>query len=136
MTTSVPVTGSATDANFLKYVLEIAIAGTPTYTTLAVGTAPVINGTLGTLDPTVLLNDLYTVRLTVYDRGGNRDRHDHRAGRPRREGRQLQHRLRGSPRPGGRHPDHDQPRLRQPRQAEGDFGVGWRMDIRRSQMRV
>ena len=66
-----PVIGSATDANFLRYELAVALAGDPTYTLIAEGTAPVVNGTLGTLDPTLLINDLYTVRLTVFDRGGN-----------------------------------------------------------------
>ena len=70
VTEPVPVIGTATDANFLKYVLDLAPVGQTAFTTLATGTTPVAAGTLGTLDPTVLINDLYTLRLTVYDRGG------------------------------------------------------------------
>ncbi len=39
---------------------------------IAEGTTAVTDGTLGTLDPTLLVNDLYTLRLTVFDRGENR----------------------------------------------------------------
>src|SRR5439155_21472078 len=63
--------GTATDTNFFKYVLEYAPAGTTTFTVLTTGTAPVTDGVLGTLDPTLLLNDLYTLRLTVFDRANN-----------------------------------------------------------------
>ena len=72
LTEPVAVTGTATDANFLKYVLEIAPVGSNNFTTLNTGTAPVANGVLGTLDTTLLQNDLYTLRLTVYDRANNR----------------------------------------------------------------
>ena len=37
----------------------------PTWTTLASGSTPVTNGLLGTFDPTVLLNGIYTVRLVA-----------------------------------------------------------------------
>ena len=60
------VIGTVTDANFFKYELAITPAGQTTFTTIATGTTPVSNGTLGTLDPTLLINDLYTLRLTVY----------------------------------------------------------------------
>jgi YD repeat-containing protein len=72
LTEPVAVTGTATDANFLKYVLEIAPVGTSNFTTLNTGNAPVANGVLGSLDTTLLQNDLYTLRLTVYDRANNR----------------------------------------------------------------
>ena len=65
------VTGTATDANFLRYELAVALATDTAYTLIAEGTAPVSGGTLGTIDPTTLLNDLYTLRLTVFDRAGN-----------------------------------------------------------------
>ena len=65
------VTGTASDANFLRYELAYAPAGETTWTMIAEGTSPVTAGTLGTFDPTTLLNDLYTLRLTVFDRGGN-----------------------------------------------------------------
>jgi len=64
------VIGTAADPEILKYVLEIAPVGTADFQTIAEGAASVTNGTLGTLDPTLLINDLYQLRLTVYDRGG------------------------------------------------------------------
>jgi RHS repeat-associated protein len=67
----VAVTGTATDASFLRYELAIAPAGSSDWRLLAEGTSPVAGGTLGELDPTLLVNDLYTLRLRVYDRGGN-----------------------------------------------------------------
>ena len=65
VTSAVPVVGTATDPNFLKYLIEIAPFETGVFQHAAVGTAPVTNGTLGTLDPTLLVNDLYTLRLTA-----------------------------------------------------------------------
>ena len=65
------VVGNATDANFLKYRLEYAPAGETTFTVLNESTTPVSNGVLGKFDPTMLINDQYAIRLTVFDRGGN-----------------------------------------------------------------
>ena len=73
VTGSTPVTGTATDANFLRYELAIAAAGDAAWTLIGEGTAPVTNGALGNFDPTTLVNDLYTLRLTVFDRGGNQN---------------------------------------------------------------
>lgn len=70
VTGPVPVIGTASDPEFLKYVLEIAPVGETTYTTIFESTTPVVNGTLGTLDPTLLVNDLYNLQLRVFDRGG------------------------------------------------------------------
>nr|MBP8297471.1 PASTA domain-containing protein [Burkholderiales bacterium] len=72
ITGPVTVTGTATDANFLRYELAVAAAGDAAWTLLAEGTAPVVNSALGVFDPTLLVNDLYTLRLAVFDRGGNR----------------------------------------------------------------
>ncbi len=69
--TPMAVTGSATDANFLRYELAIAAAGTNGWNVIGSGTTPVSNGTLGTLDPTALINGAYTLRLTVFDSGRN-----------------------------------------------------------------
>ncbi len=66
-----PVTGTATDANLLRWELAYALADDPAWTVFAEGTSAVSAGTLGTFDPTVLVNDQYTLRLTVYDRAGN-----------------------------------------------------------------
>src|SRR5262249_13617815 len=71
ITDVVDVLGTATDANFLKYELSYALAGDTDFTVLSTGTSPVTNGVLGQLDPTLLVNDLYDLKLTVYDRGGN-----------------------------------------------------------------
>ena len=71
ITEPVSVTGTAVDAEFLKYRLEIAPVGTSEFTLLKEGLSAVSNGELGTLDPTLLINDQYTLRLTVFDRGNN-----------------------------------------------------------------
>lgn len=66
-----PIVGTASDANFLRYELAFAVAGDDNYTLIAEGTTAVTGGTLGTFDPTVLLNGQYSLRLTVYDRAEN-----------------------------------------------------------------
>ena len=64
------ITGTATDANFNRYTLEYASVDETTFTRLALGTTAVQNGVLGQLDPTVLENGMYRVRLTVEDANG------------------------------------------------------------------
>jgi RHS repeat-associated protein len=71
VTAAVDIVGTATDANFSRYELDYAPVGTTTFTLISTGLAQVNNGVLGVLDPTLLLNDLYTVRVRVFDRGGN-----------------------------------------------------------------
>ncbi len=44
--------------------------GTPSWTTFASGAAPVTNGLLGTFDPTILLNGIYTIRLVAENAAG------------------------------------------------------------------
>ncbi|HVG08307.1 MAG TPA: fibronectin type III domain-containing protein [Thermoanaerobaculia bacterium] len=66
VTTLTEIVGTAVAPDFRNYLLEIAPAGENTFTTIATGTVPVAGGVLGTFDPTMLLNDLYTVRLTVF----------------------------------------------------------------------
>ena len=65
------IVGTATDASFVKYELDVAPAGEATFTPLATGLSPVASGVLGELDPTLLVNGPYTVRLRVFDAGGN-----------------------------------------------------------------
>ncbi|MBX3024521.1 PASTA domain-containing protein [bacterium] len=65
------VTGTATDRSFLRYELALARAGESEFTLVGEGSAPVVDGVLGTLDPTLLPNEHYTLRLTVFDRNGN-----------------------------------------------------------------
>jgi RHS repeat-associated protein len=67
----VEVIGTASDDNLLLYTLEIAPLGSDTFTEFARGTSAVVNGVLGTLDPTMLQNDVYVLRLTATDAGGN-----------------------------------------------------------------
>ncbi|MGH7787861.1 MAG: RHS repeat-associated core domain-containing protein [Candidatus Binatia bacterium] len=70
------ITGTATDANFLRYELALAVAEDAAFTVIGGGTAAVADGVLGTLDPTILLNQIYTLRLTVWDANGNQSRTD------------------------------------------------------------
>jgi len=65
------VIGTASDASFVRYELDLAPVGETTFTRIATGATPVSNGVLGELDPTLLLNGPYTLRLRVYDAGGN-----------------------------------------------------------------
>ncbi len=65
------IIGTASDANFLRYELAITRAGEESYTVLSESTVSVSNGALANLDPATLVNDLYTLRLTVYDRAEN-----------------------------------------------------------------
>ncbi|MBK7473531.1 MAG: hypothetical protein IPI73_25785 [Betaproteobacteria bacterium] len=67
----IPVIGTASDNEFLRYELAVANAGAGDWRVIGEGSTAVINGALGTLDPTLLLNGVYTLRLTVYDRGSN-----------------------------------------------------------------
>ncbi len=71
VTESIDVIGAASDANFLRYELAYAPAGETSFTKIVSSTVPVANGLLGRFDPTLLLNDLYTIRITVFDSGGN-----------------------------------------------------------------
>ena len=64
------IVGTATDANFSQYILDYAIVGSTAFTEMTTGIAPVTNGVLGQFDPTLLINDIYTVRLRVFDRAG------------------------------------------------------------------
>lgn len=71
VTEPVDIIGTASDGNFLKYELAYAVAGGTQYTQIVTSTTPVTGGVLGQFDPTMLLNDLYVLRLTVFDTGGN-----------------------------------------------------------------
>ncbi len=71
VTEPVNIIGTASDENFLRYELAYAVVGENESTVLATGAAPVVDGVLGRFDPSMLMNDLYTLRLTVFDTGGN-----------------------------------------------------------------
>ncbi|MGH9387269.1 MAG: PKD domain-containing protein [Vicinamibacterales bacterium] len=64
------IIGTATDANFLRYTLAVAEVDSTSFTTLAIGSGPVLNGVFGRLDPTLVENGLYRVRLVVEDVNG------------------------------------------------------------------
>ena len=71
ITAPTDIIGTANDDNFLKYTLSIAPAGETDFTLLHTGSTPAVDDVLFSFDPTQLINDLYTLRLTVYDTGGN-----------------------------------------------------------------
>jgi YD repeat-containing protein len=64
------IIGSINDPNLDYYVLEVAPAGTEDYKEVFRGTSAVTNGVLGKFDPTNLVNDNYTLRLTAFDTTG------------------------------------------------------------------
>jgi Domain of unknown function (DUF6531)/Putative Ig domain len=65
------IIGSINDSNLDYYVLEVAPVGTEDYKEVFRGTSAVTNGILGKFDPTNLVNDTYTLRLTAFDTGGH-----------------------------------------------------------------
>lgn len=65
------VVGTADDANLLRWELLLRSRGETETVELARGDAPVDEGVLGQLDPTLALNGLYELELVVFDRGGN-----------------------------------------------------------------
>jgi RHS repeat-associated protein len=70
ITEIIDIIGSINDPNLDYYVLEVAPAGTEDYKEVFRGTNAVTNGVLGKFDPTSLVNDTYTMRLTAFDTGG------------------------------------------------------------------
>ncbi|HEX7282416.1 MAG TPA: FG-GAP-like repeat-containing protein, partial [Vicinamibacterales bacterium] len=58
LTMPTDIAGTATDANFLRYQLQLAAADETAYLTIASGDAPVDGGVLGQIDPTRLENGL------------------------------------------------------------------------------
>ena len=64
------IMGTANTPDLLQYTLQYSVEGQNQWTTFATGTTPVVNGTLGTLDPTMMENGFYDVRLTVEDTSG------------------------------------------------------------------
>ncbi len=72
ITEPVNITGTANDANLIRYKLEYSIKGKNEFIIFHSGTSSVISGILGRLDPTMLRNGLYDIRLTVEDKSGNK----------------------------------------------------------------
>jgi large repetitive protein len=66
------IRGSVNDTNLAYYALEVApVDGSAPFKEVFRGTTPVTNGVLGILDPTLLPNDTYQVRLIAYDVNGH-----------------------------------------------------------------
>ena len=65
------VVATIVDDDLVRYKLEYSVKGKDTYITIASGDSQMTNGVPGQLDPTIMLNGLYDVRLTAEDAGGN-----------------------------------------------------------------
>src|SRR6185369_9999515 len=71
ITSPTPITGSVSTGTWkLEYSLLDGSGNPTTFVTFASGAAPVSNSTLGTFDPTVLLNGQYIVRFSSTDNAG------------------------------------------------------------------
>lgn len=66
ITAPTDIIGSVKGSEFVKYTLEYAPAGTDNYVTLSTGTEEIDSGVLGKLDPTMLRNGYYDIKLTGY----------------------------------------------------------------------
>jgi RHS repeat-associated protein len=65
------VVGTASDANLLRYVVELSPKDQGQFVTIASGSLSVTNGVLGTLDPSTFRNGLYDLVLSAEDQSGN-----------------------------------------------------------------
>ena len=65
------IMGTVDDENLMQYSLAYSPKGKNEYTAFAQGTNPVINGILGRIDPTMMENGLYEIRLKAEDMWGN-----------------------------------------------------------------
>ncbi len=66
------IIGTASDSDLVRYKLEYSIKGQNEFIVFASGTSSVTNGILGNLDPTMLRNGLYDIKLTAEDASGNK----------------------------------------------------------------
>ena len=131
------IIGTASDANFLRYELAIARAGENEYTVLTESSASVNDSVLATLDPSTLLNDLYTLRLTVYDRAENvsvvtrtvQVKGDRKVGLYSLTYQDLNIPAAGIPLTVHRTYDSRD-------KARGDFGIGWRLGLQTLRLRT
>jgi RHS repeat-associated protein len=124
--------GTVSDGSAWRLEYSLNEDGTPpVWTTVSTGNMPVTNGTLGTFDPTVLLNGIYTVRLVATDAAGQTATTSVRAvvDSEQKVGNfQLSYTDLKVPMPGmsievGRAYDSRDKR-------RGDFGVGWTLNLR------
>ncbi len=66
------IVGTATDDETLtRFTLEYSAKGRNEFVVFASGFAPVTNDVIGVLDPTIMRNGLYDIRLTAEDASGN-----------------------------------------------------------------
>ena len=70
ITVPVDVSGTVHSDNLASWRLELRLQGEGEWTRFASGTSPVENAVLGRLDPTLLLNGTYGVRLAIADTSG------------------------------------------------------------------
>lgn len=70
VTAPIAVTGNVTSASAVTWTTEYQLVGDSTWTTIDTGSATGANVTFGTLDPTMLLNGLYEVRVRAVDVSG------------------------------------------------------------------
>lgn len=70
LTAPTKIIGTADDDNLKQYTLEYSPQGKNDYTTFADGSASIVDGELGELDTTQMLNGLYDIRLKAEDING------------------------------------------------------------------
>ena len=70
VTTSINITGTASSSTLRNWMLDYRTAGDATWVTLGTSVTSVVSGTLGTFDPSLLLNGIYEFRLTATDVSG------------------------------------------------------------------
>ncbi len=70
LTAPTEIIGTAQDETLVNYILAYSPHGQDTFTTFAEGNTSVVDGVLGTLDTSLLINDLYDIRLRAEDSQG------------------------------------------------------------------
>jgi RHS repeat-associated protein len=126
----VEIIGTAASASLAAWVLEYRLTRNATFTRFASGNAAVTNGVLAVFDPTILLNGLYEVRLTATDTA-NRSaavslglvvRDNQKVGNFTVSFVDLEVPVAGLPIRATRTYDSRD-------KGQGDFGIGWRLDL-------
>jgi RHS repeat-associated protein len=70
------IIGTASDKNLVRYTLAYSPKGSDEFIVFSKGTTSIENGVLGRLDPTMMKNGFYTIRLTAENTGGKYVYHD------------------------------------------------------------
>ena len=125
------ILGTVGDPNLLRYTVQMAEVDATTFTTIGSGTAAVTAGVVGRLDPTLLENGLYRVRLVAEDVNGQtavdervyRVDGDMKVGVTRLSFTDLRVPVSGIPISVERHYDS---RVKSGR----DFGIGWTLEVK------